>query len=88
MSDALYQICMYWTGTRGVAKLAPVTHMLTEAPVIKGLTFRPTEIQFTPEVHVALIREYAGPLREMTPAECALVEAAIFALCRPEDPPA
>jgi hypothetical protein len=85
MSDALYQTCMYWTGTRGIVKLVPVTHILTEAPTIKGLKFRPTEVQYTPEVHVALIREHAGPLRDMTPEERVLIDAAIFEMCRGED---
>lgn len=74
MSLALYSRRVYFDGRRGSIRNGPVLVALDAAPALCGL--RVTEIDYAPGT-VAQLREPAGKMRDMTPAECAACDALI-----------
>lgn len=75
MSAALYRRRLYWDTHRGVARADGVTIDLRAAPLIEPILRDLVEIDYTPEVHVARVREGADGWREMNADEAAACEA-------------
>jgi hypothetical protein len=68
MSSALYAMRLMWLGGRGDMTCGRVHIDLARPPAVLA-TLGVVEIQFTPEVRVAIVREMAEPWRDMTSAE-------------------
>ena len=75
MSAALYATRLYWDSRRGVAKHAGVSVELAYRPQIEPILRDLVEIDFTPEVHVARVRESGHGWRDMTEHEMRAAQA-------------
>lgn len=70
MSDQLYRIRLFWSGTRGLAKKWGRQIHLTQAPTLPGCAYlRPVFVDYAPEIDVAELQEVGGAQRGMTDAE-------------------
>lgn len=78
MSVSLYPRRVYWDGRRGCIRNGVALTWLEAAPqVARGQ--RVVEIDYAPGV-VAQLREHAGPMREMRPAEIEACDALIASI--------
>lgn len=69
MSAALYSTRLYWNEHSGVARHAGVTVELAERPQLVPILRELVEIDYTPEVQVARVREHCSAWRDMTADE-------------------
>lgn len=78
MSLALYPLRIYWDGRAGSIRNRDAVRPLTAAPVLPADcgALRLVEIDYAPGT-VAQLREHAGQMRDMTPAERAACDALI-----------
>lgn len=67
MSHALYSTRLFWSGSRGIAKLHGREVFLSAAPVLAGPSI--LMIDYAPEVQCAEILRYGEARREMTADE-------------------
>ena len=74
MSLDLYPRRIYWDGRCGCVRNAPHLRALVAPPELPGCVLRITELDYAPGV-VAQLREHAGAMRDMTPAEVAACDA-------------
>ena len=75
MSAKLYASRLYWDGRHGCARFDDIEIELRACPV-SGVH----EVDYAPEVKVALVREANAARRDMTPEECRFCDA-LLARC-------
>lgn len=76
MSAALYHTRLYWAGLSGYAKLHGRQVRLPGPPALPGVpALRVEAIDYTPEVHVAMVMPRFGGWRDMTAEEIAAARA-------------
>jgi hypothetical protein len=76
MSAELYRTRLFWDGRRGIAKSEGVSVELLDAPPVAGVAHL-TEIDYAPQVHVAMVRESANGWRDMTHTEILAADAVL-----------
>lgn len=73
MSHALYLTRLYWAGGRGIAKLHGKEVRLSAPPHLPGLEV--DAVDYTPEVHVAMVMPRRYGWRDMTADEVSAADA-------------
>jgi hypothetical protein len=74
MSAALYSRRLYWDDRQGIARANGVTVELHAKPPIEPILRHMSEIDYTPEVRVARVRERSDAWRDLAGDEVRAVE--------------